>query len=86
MNRVFYFSLFFFVFNVHADREADGIGALGVAQHAQEAGVLSAGSTWHRHREKTCKKNVLLLLALALLSELNFKLNTTLLSNHIINI
>lgn len=40
-----------------ADREADGAGALGVAQHAQEAGVLSARSTGHRHREETCKKH-----------------------------
>lgn len=40
-----------------ADREADGAGAAGVAQHAQEAGVLSAGSAGHGHREETCKKH-----------------------------
>lgn len=41
---------------MYTDREADGAGAFGVAQHTQEAGVLSAGSTGHRHREETCKK------------------------------
>lgn len=43
----------------HTDREADGAGAFGVAQHTQEAGVLSAGSTGHRHGEETCKKHAL---------------------------
>lgn len=38
-----------------ADREADGAGTFGVAQHTQEAGVLSAGSTGHGHRKETCK-------------------------------
>lgn len=42
----------------HTDREADGVGAFGVTQHTQEAGVLSAGSTGHRHREATRKKNL----------------------------
>lgn len=42
---------------VCADREADGVGAFGVSQHTQEAGVLSARSTGHRHREETCKKH-----------------------------
>lgn len=41
----------------HTDREADGAGAFGVAQHAQEAGVLSAGSTGHRHGEETRKEH-----------------------------
>lgn len=42
---------------VCTDREADGAGAFAVAQHTQEAGVLSAGSTGHRHGEETCKKH-----------------------------
>lgn len=46
---------------VHADREADGAGAAGIAQHAQKAGVLSAGSTWSWHGQKICKTNQLLI-------------------------
>ena len=38
------------------DREADGAGAPGVAQLAQEAGVLPAEPTGHRRREATRKK------------------------------
>ena len=40
----------------YTDRERNGAGALGVAQHAKAAGVLSAGSAGHRHGEETCKK------------------------------
>lgn len=50
---------FYFTFSVscaRADREATGVGAFDVAQHAQEAGVLPAGSAGHGHREETCKK------------------------------
>lgn len=41
---------------VSADREANGAGAPGVAQLAQEAGVLPAGPTGHRRGKKTCKQ------------------------------
>lgn len=41
---------------VSADREADGAGAPGVAQLAQEAGVLPAGPTGHRRGKKTRKE------------------------------
>lgn len=56
---VFYVFLF-----VVQDREADGVGAFGVAQHTQEAGVVSAGSAGRGHGEKIRKKSCLLLFAL----------------------
>lgn len=44
------------------DRETDGAGATGVAQHAQEAGVMSAGSAGRGHGEETRKEPEELLL------------------------
>lgn len=41
---------------VSADREADGAGAPGVAQLAQEAGVLPAGPAGHRRGKETRKE------------------------------
>lgn len=52
--------LFFFLLS---DRETDGAGATGVAQHAQEAGVLPAGSAGRGHGEETCKEPEELLLS-----------------------
>ena len=47
---------------VCADREAVGVGAFSVTQRTQEDGVLSAGSTGHRHWEETCKITSFLLI------------------------
>lgn len=59
--------LFFFPF---PDRETDGAGATGVAQHAQEAGVVSAGSAGCGHGEETCKEPEELLLSCTMNSRL----------------
>lgn len=56
------FFSFFFFFSL-PDRETDGAGATGVAQHAQEAGVLPAGSAGRGHGEETCKEPEELLLS-----------------------